>query len=153
MEDTQTQEKTGFQHLFMQLNRAYAAKCFSQMTALGIHPGQIPILLLLAKRVEMSQPPTVNVMVQRMEKAGLIGRRHDEKDQRITRIFLTDQGYEMKKKVAEQIELNERYAFMGFSDAEKCLFRRFMEQIITNISCIPEEKTENLQEKERLTSD
>lgn len=55
MEDTQTQEKTGFQHLFMQLNRAYAAKCFSQMTALGIHPGQIPILLLLAKRVEMSQ--------------------------------------------------------------------------------------------------
>ena len=53
----------------------------------------------------------------------------------------------------EQIELNERYAFMGFSDAEKCLFRRFMEQIITNISCIPEEKTENLQEKERLTSD
>ena len=47
-------------------------------------------------------------------KAGLIGRRHDEKDQRITRIFLTDQGYEMKKKVAEQIELNERYAFMGF---------------------------------------
>ena len=55
MEDTQTQEKTGFQHLFMQLNRAYAAKCFSQMTELGIHPGQIPILLLLAKRVEMSQ--------------------------------------------------------------------------------------------------
>lgn len=54
MEDTQTQEKTGFQHLFMQLNRAYAAKCFSQMTELGIHPGQIPILLLLAKRVEMS---------------------------------------------------------------------------------------------------
>lgn len=163
MEDTQTQEKTGFQHLFMQLNRAYAAKCFSQMTELGIHPGQIPILLLLAKRVEMSQreiaeelcvkPPTVNVMVQRMEKAGLIGRRHDEKDQRITRIFLTDQGYEMKKKIAEQIELNERYAFMGFSDAEKCLFRRFMEQIVANISCIPEEKTENLQEKERLTSD
>ena len=86
--------------------------------------GQIPILLLLAKRVKMSQreiaeelcvkPPTVNVMVQRMEKAGLIGRRHDEKDQRITRIFLTDQGYEMKKKVAEQIELNERYAFIGF---------------------------------------
>ena len=72
MEDTQTQEKTGFQHLFMQLNRAYAAKCFSQMTELGIHPGQIPILLLLAKRVEMSQreiaeelcvkPPTVNVI-------------------------------------------------------------------------------------------
>ena len=164
MEDTQTQEKTGFQHLFMQLNRAYAAKCFSQMTALGIHPGQIPILLLLGKACGNEpegdcggtvcvKPPTVNVMVQRMEKAGLIGRRHDEKDQRITRIFLTDQGYEMKKKVAEQIELNERYAFMGFSDAEKCLFRRFMEQIITNISCIPEEKTENLQEKERLTSD
>ena len=56
-------------------------------------------------------------MVQRMEKAGLIGRRHDKKDQRITRIFLTDQGYEMKKNVAEQIELNERYVFMGFSDA------------------------------------
>ena len=58
----------------------------------------------------------------------------------------------MKKKVAEQIELNERYAFMGFSDAEKCLFRRFMEQIVANISCIPEEK-QRIYRKGELTSD
>lgn len=149
MEDTKEQEKTGFQHLFMQLNRAYAAKCFTQMAEHGVHPGQIPILILLAEHKEMSQkeiagelhvkPPTVNVMVQRMEKAGLVGRKHDEKDQRVTRIFLTEKGFEMKKSVAEQLECNERYAFIGFSEAEKYLFYRFMEQIIANISSIPEE--------------
>ena len=122
------------------------------MTALGIHPGQIPILLLLAKRVEMSQREIAEELCCKAPDSECHGTAYGKgrsgsagdmmkKDQRITRIFLTDQGYEMKKKVAEQIELNERYAFMGFSDAEKCLFRRFMEQIITNISCIPEEKT------------
>ena len=134
-----------------------------RMEELDIKPSQAGILFSLKCWGEQSQrqlaqrvgitPPSMTVALRKMEEKGYVSRKTDEKDQRITRIFLTDQGYEMKKKVAEQIELNERYAFMGFSDAEKCLFRRFMEQIITNISCIPEEKTENLQEKERLTSD
>ena len=66
----------------MEINKAYGAKCYQQMMKLGIHPGQVPFLMLLSQRGEMSQkevarelhvkPPTVNVMVQRMEKAGFV---------------------------------------------------------------------------------
>lgn len=144
-------EESEFQNLFVQLNRAYASKCFGQMAALGLHPGQIPIMMLLAHHEDMSQkeiaeelhvkPPTVNVMVQRMEKAGIIGRRHDLKDQRVTRVFLTERGLEMKHIVAKQMAQNEIYILKGFSDAEKCLFRRFMEQTIENILGIPDGDT------------
>lgn len=149
MEDKKNTENMGVQNLFVQLNRAYASKCFGQMAALGLHPGQIPIIMLLAEHEDMSQkdiaeelhvkPPTVNVMVQRMEKAGIIGRRHDPDDQRVIRVFLTEKGRQMKRCAARQVEKNEEYVLKGFTEAEKCLFRRFMEQIIENISYIPEE--------------
>lgn len=149
MEDKKNIENMGVQNLFVQLNRAYASKCFGQMAALGLHPGQIPIIMLLAEHEDMSQkdiaeelhvkPPTVNVMVQRMEKAGIIGRRHDPDDQRVIRVFLTEKGRQMKRCAARQVEKNEEYVLKGFTEAEKCLFRRFMEQIIDNISNIPEE--------------
>lgn len=149
MEDKKSAENKGIQNLFVQLNRAYGSKCFGQMAALGLHPGQIPIIMLLAEHEDMSQkdiaeelhvkPPTVNVMVQRMEKSGIIGRRHDPDDQRVIRVFLTEKGRQMKECAARQVEKNEEYVLKGFTEAEKCLFRRFMEQIIENISNIPEE--------------
>lgn len=157
MKTVKESEETGFQDLFVQLNRAYASKCFHQMSVLGIHPGQIPFIMLLSQHEDMSQkeiaeelqvkPPTVNVMVQRMEKAGIIGRKHDQEDQRVTRVFLTEKGQEMKTFVARQVEKNETYVQKGFSDAEKCLFRRFMEQIIENIYNIPEDTQGEIMEK------
>ena len=77
-------ENLRFFSLFMEINKAYMSKCYGQMTHLGLHPGQIPFLMLLSEKGEMSQkdiagelhvkPPTVNVMVQRMEKAGFVSR-------------------------------------------------------------------------------
>lgn len=157
MKTVKESEETGFQDLFVQLNRAYASKCFHQMSVLGIHPGQISFIMLLSQHEDMSQkeiaeelqvkPPTVNVMVQRMEKAGIIGRKHDQEDQRVTRVFLTEKGQEMKKLVARQVEKNETYVQKGFTDTEKCLFRRFMEQIIENIYNIPEDTQGEIMEK------
>lgn len=127
------------------------------MAALGLHPGQIPFIMLLSQHEDMSQkeiaeelqvkPPTVNVMVQRMEKAGIIGRKHDPDDQRVTRVFLTEKGQEMKTHVARQVEKNESYVQKGFTDTEKCLFRRFLEQIIENIHNIPEDAEGETEEK------
>lgn len=127
------------------------------MAALGLHPGQIPFIMLLSQHEDMSQkeiaeelqvkPPTVNVMVQRMEKAGIIGRKHDPDDQRVTRVFLTEKGQEMKTLVARQVEKNESYVQKGFTDTEKCLFRRFLEQIIENIHNIPEDAEGETEEK------
>ncbi len=140
-------DKFRFAYSFMEINKAYGAKCYQQMMKLGIHPGQVPFLMLLSQRGEMSQkevarelhvkPPTVNVMVQRMEKAGFVRRRQDENDQRISRIRLTEKGMEMKEKVLSHVEENDRYILQNFSETEKCLLERFLKQIIENIRLIP----------------
>lgn len=68
----------------------------------GTHPGQGICLHLLAARGESTQRdladamclsrPTVSRMLQTMEKAGLVERRPDESDQRLTLVELTAAG-------------------------------------------------------------
>ena len=91
------------------------------------------------------KPPTVNVSIQRLEKAGFLYKKPDEKDQRVTRIYMTEKGKEIKAKALERIHKNEAVMMEGFSEAEQCLLRRFLEQILVNIEKIqPEEAIEKL---------
>jgi DNA-binding MarR family transcriptional regulator len=46
----------------------------------------------LAEAMQLSRP-AVTTMLQRMQKARLIVRRPDEADQRLTRVYLTDEGH------------------------------------------------------------
>ena len=100
------EHKTSYLSMLMRIDRRFMGKCFGQMQELGIYPGQIPVLGLLAYKDGLSQreiaeklrikPPTVNVTVQRLEKAGFLYREADEKDQRISRIYLTEKGKQAK---------------------------------------------------------
>ena len=154
-EDDEKEKQSSFLTLFMKVDRHFMTKCFGQMQELGIYPGQIPVLGLVSKKDGLSQrelakilkikPPTVNVSVQRLEKAGFLYKKPDEKDQRVTRIYLTEKGKETKAKALEQIHKNEAVMLDGFSEAEQCLLRRFLEQILENIEKIqPEEVAEKL---------
>lgn len=68
----------------------------------GGHPGQAMCLRILAWHDGVSQrdlaatlqrsAPTVSTMLRRMERGGTIVRRLDPVDQRITRVYLTDEG-------------------------------------------------------------
>lgn len=79
------------------------------------------------------------------EKAGFLYKKPDEKDQRVTRIYMTEKGKEIKAKALERIHKNEAVMMEGFSEAEQCLLRRFLEQILVNIEKIqPEEAIEKL---------
>ena len=139
--------KASFLGMFMRIDRRFMGKCFGQMQEFGIYPGQIPVLGLLAHRDGLSQkeiaerlrikPPTVNVTVQRLEKAGFLYRKADEKDQRISRIYLTEKGQKAKEKGMEKIAENEKILLDGLNDTELCLLRRFLEQITANIDKIP----------------
>lgn len=74
-----------------------------------IHPAQAGCLQALAHRDGMGQSdlaemlhvsrPSVTTMLQRMETAGLIERRADEADSRITRVYITGEG----RSVAERM--------------------------------------------------
>ena len=83
------------------------------------------------------KPPTVNVTVQRLEKAGLLYREADEKDQRISRIYLTEKGKQAKENGMKKVRENEKILLDGLSETELCLLRRMLEQITENIDKIP----------------
>ncbi len=71
----------------------------------GAHPGQMFCIKALTEHDGITQRdmaellhvarPTVTVMLQKMETAGLVERRVDERDQRYTRIYLTEAGWAM----------------------------------------------------------
>ena len=99
-EEDGKEKSTGILSMLMRIDRHFMGKCFGQLQEVGIYPGQLPVLGMVARFDGLSQreiaeklnikPPTVNVSVQRLEKAGFICRKPDEKDQRVTRIFLTE---------------------------------------------------------------
>jgi len=72
------------------------------LTGQDSHPGQAFALRMLAANDGVTQRdlaeamqlsrPAVTTMLQRMQKAGLIVRRPDEADQRLMRVYLTDDG-------------------------------------------------------------
>lgn len=148
-----------FLAMFMRIDRRFMGKCFGQMQELGIYPGQIPVLGLLAYKDGLSQreiaeklrikPPTVNVTVQRLEKAGFLYREADEKDQRISRIYLTEKGKQAKENGMKKVKENEKILLSGLSDAELCLLRRMLEQITENIDKIPGNSGKNDTKKAR----
>ena len=113
------------------------------MESYGLHPGQVAVMKALDRKEGMSQreladilhikPPTVAVSIKRMEKNGFIERKPDEKDQRITRIYLTQYGKKINQEIVELLQKNEEELFLGFEEGEKYLFKRFFKQMIENL--------------------
>ncbi len=75
------------------------------------HPAQAGCLLVLSRTDGLSQSdlatmlhvsrPTVTTMVQKMEAAGVVERRTDPRDQRVTRLHLTDAGRDLASRMRE----------------------------------------------------
>ena len=136
-------DNDSLQMLLLKMSHTYFRKSFEGLGNMGIHPGQLPMIKLLGEESGLSQreisdklhvkPPTVAVSLKRMELAGLIERKADEKDQRISRIFLNVKGRALSQRLTEIIEKNEAVAFGDFTESEKCLIRRFFMQIIRNL--------------------
>ena len=136
------------QDTFMQVVKLNFKRAYDLLTKIDIHPGQQHLLMNLkendgqslkelAEKLEI-KPATATVMVQRMEKSGLVIKKSDEKDQRVSRIFITNKGYDICKKSEEIKEQMEIECFEGFTVEEKIIFRRLLLQMGNNI----EEKME-----------
>ena len=105
-----TLEEQGVDELSAETFRAFIAtgrlhaRLISRLidTGEGVHPGQFFCLRVVSEHDGISQrelaeelhvaPPSVSRMLQNMERAGLVGRRDDERDQRVTRVYITERG-------------------------------------------------------------
>ncbi|UUZ80140.1 MarR family transcriptional regulator [Paenibacillus sp. P26] len=93
----------------------------------------------LARKVHV-KPATMNVMITRMERAGLVVRRPDENDQRLSRVYLTDKGRSATGAVNNVLRDIEERALAHFSLEEKLLFRRLLQQMHQDLEDLKREK-------------
>lgn len=129
--------------LFIRAAKKHFHTRYALLQDVDIHPGQPPLLFALSKKDGQIQKDlaaqlhiqaaTLTVMLNRMEKNGLVERRTDERDQRVTRVYLTEQGREVKEKVSEAINRMEAICFRNFSESEKEQFSNMLQRMIDNL--------------------
>lgn len=127
---------------------AHACKLHRQraealLNEIGLHVGQEMLMCGLWEKEGitqtelaehmMIQPATVTNMLQRLEREGLVERRPDIEDQRISRVYPTEKGRNIEEEVQEKWTQLEQEAFGGLSVEESVLLRRLLLQVYQNL--------------------
>ncbi len=119
--------------LMREVNRLHFTRFHQTLSAFGLGKGQPPILKYLSendgcKQNEIAQrervsAATTTVMLQTMEKNGLVERKPDKKDLRIMRVYITPKGLEIQKQCDEAIENMEKEIYEEFTEEELKTFK------------------------------
>jgi DNA-binding MarR family transcriptional regulator len=131
-------------YLLVQTCKAHRAVAEKLWSEIGLYVGQDMILRQLWATEDMTQselaerlciqPATTTKMLQRMERSGLIQRRSDPEDQRVSRVSLTDQGQALAQPYEEAWATLEQHLIEGLSLEERVLLRRLLMQVRDNLS-------------------
>ena len=70
-----------------------------------------------------------------MEKAGFVERRPDPRDERLSRVYLTSAGRDIRSSVEDVWRAFEEQAFAGLTEEELAVFRSLLLHICQNIKC------------------
>ena len=133
--------------LLSMICRAQRGKMSEALTEIGLYAGQEMFLwhlwredgLTQSQMVERMcvQPPTVSKMLDRLEKVGLVERRPDSEDSRISRVYLTEQGHRSQRPVRDVwTDLEQRIA-AGLNVEERIVLRRLLLQVHENLTRNP----------------
>jgi len=139
-----TSDPESLDRLFSQICRLKHARVHTLYEALGLYRGQPRMLRALwdqeglthteLSRLLSVQPATITKMLQRMEKAGFVERRHDPDDQRVSRVYLTAAGQAIREDVQQVWRRLEEEAFASFTEEEGLLLRRLFLRIRDNLT-------------------
>jgi DNA-binding MarR family transcriptional regulator len=72
-------------------------------------------------------------MLDRMERSGLVLRRPDPEDSRISRVYLTEQGRNLQQGVCTIWDQLEKKIVEGLNVEERILLRRLLLQVHENL--------------------
>lgn len=130
--------------IFSQVVKQHFNRAYMLLQDLNIYPGQAPLLFILRENAGLNQkqlakkllikPATITVMLNRMEKANLVERRQDEKDQRISRVYLTEKGRQVCNEAFKKLEIMEKECFGNFTAEDRATFRRLLIKMYENLS-------------------
>lgn len=130
---------------FLAAARRHFKAMMASMAGSGSHPGQAMCLRLLSANDGASQrdvarmlhvaPPTVSKMLRGMEKAGLVERRSDAADQRLTRVYLTEAGRERSEHMGVAVGEYVNATFGTLSEDERRELARLLHKLEDSIAC------------------
>ena len=131
-------------YILTQLATAYRSNLERAMNAIGLHSGQIFVLISLWKTDGQSQielaknlgltAPTVNKMVKNLVKSGFIECRKCSSDGRLMRVFLTQTGIECQSLAAEQWSKIEVQSYSNLTETEKLVLSQLFLKLKGNLS-------------------
>jgi DNA-binding MarR family transcriptional regulator len=129
--------------LLAQVCKLHHSRARTLLEELGLFRGQPPLLFALWEEEGLThselaehlhvQPATITKMIKRMERAGFIERRQDAEDQRVSRVYLTAAGRNIRDAVEGVLSQLEEQTFAGFSSEERALLDRFLLRIRDNL--------------------
>jgi MarR family transcriptional regulator, organic hydroperoxide resistance regulator len=131
--------------LLSMICKAQRTQMNGALTAIDLYAGQEMFLwhlwredgLTQTQMVERVQPPTVSKMLERMEKAGLVTRRSDPEDSRVSRVYLTEQGRRSEQAVRDIWKTIEQRITAGLSVEERVLLRHLLLHVHENVTRNP----------------
>src|ERR1700674_3218526 len=108
MNDKPEYESINF--LLRMICQAQRSQMNDALAEIGLYAGQEMFLWHLWRQEGLTQsqlvermcvqPPTVSKMLDRLEKTGLVERRPDSEDSRISRVYLTERGHSSQRAVS-----------------------------------------------------
>ncbi len=136
-------DKDSLYFTYLNTARMHHHRTHILLSEIGIYQGQPQLLFILEKNDGLSQreisdilkitPSTITVMLKRMEKVGLLSRKQDSKDQRISRVYLTDEGKNICTKAKKCMKELSEECFQGFSEDEKEIFKLLLRKMASNL--------------------
>ena len=130
--------------LLVQVCRAHRNKANDLLSTIDLHAGQEFVMRHVGQNDGLTQsdlaehlcvqPATVTKMLDRMVNAGLLERRKDADDQRVSRVYLTDRGWAIQRSIEEVWQELEACSMAKFTTDEKVLFRRLLMQMRDNLT-------------------
>lgn len=117
--------------MFSEITNTFWVKLDKAMKEIGLHGGQIFILISLWEKDKQSQtelatnlritPPTVNNMVGSLKRNGFIKLNRNPKDKRVVFVSLTEKGLEIKSDLSGKWKELEDDFFGCLSETEKLI--------------------------------
>lgn len=132
--------------LLAQFSQVLRTAIDASVDQVGMHRGQAMLLCQVAKQDGMTQSElaqalsvqgaTITNLLKRMEDAGMVVRRRDDEDNRLVRVYVTDEGRQREEAITEQFEQLIKQMFAGMCGEEYESFRRTIGQLMTNLESI-----------------
>jgi DNA-binding MarR family transcriptional regulator len=130
-------------HTLAMTCRLLRARAHTSLEKAGIYRGQQFVLGVLWQQEGLThsqlaaklhvQPATISNILKRMDRAGLVERKPDAGDQRISRVYLTDAGHSAQAPVERVFSNLEEQILDGFTPEEQASFEAFLLRVQENL--------------------